>query len=348
MSHANLLEMFKLLTWKDPLTQPLIAVIGDVMLDQHVTCTVQGISPEDDLAWKLKQTSTRYSPGGAANVAVNIAKLGGNVTLLGHIGRGWASNCLSESLMPVSNHLGSIWYDPAGRTTTKSRYITPHGRHIVRIDDETEWSLPTQEVEAVIADLKRLKPRLIVVSDYAKGMITSQLMEAIDSVGIPYLVDPKRPFDFYRNPFMITPNEKEFRKAVTGCDTTEAPIADLFRELAGCDAGSILITRAQHGAQLWHRAVMLTPVTFGDPSFNLALEFKAFVRTHGDPTGCGDALIASLAFALAHGWDANDAVRLGIAAGSCAFDHTGVYAVTPADIIKELERGDPHGRTMAS
>lgn len=339
MSHPDLLEPFKAIIGKK---QPLIAVVGDVMLDQHITCAVQGISPEDDLAWKLKQLSTRYSPGGAANVAVNIAKLGGRVILLGHTGRGWASNCLAESLSAVSDTLAANWYGTNGRTVTKSRYITPHGRHIVRIDDEDDWALPVEEAIKVAVDLRTLKPDLIVISDYAKGMITRELMGAIDRFGVPYIVDPKRSFDFYRNPVMLTPNEKEFRRAVTGCDTTDDSISDLFEELAGCDAGAILITRGHLGAQLWGKAFPASRSAELDAEFNLAAELKAFERTHGDPTGCGDALIASLAFALAHGWDMSSAARLGIASGSCAFDHTGVYAVKPEDIIAELKRGDPN------
>ncbi len=327
----------------DPIT---IAIIGDVMLDVHVTCDVLGMSPEDDLAWKLKPVLTRYSPGGAANVAMNVNSIGAKTVLFGRDGIGRDSEILRE-ILPRNDLFKTHWVNDTGfsKTTVKTRYITKHGRHTVRIDDEEYYELTPRDAEYIGSVLSDLKPNLIVISDYAKGMITPYLMEVIEALKIQYIVDPKQPFNIYQHPLVITPNEKEARKALTGCDNNPASLEDLMKLMdaqtqddAGWGPDYLLVTLGSAGAKLWENVF-----TLGGSEYAPTNHFKAHTRDHGDPTGCGDALIAALAYALAWQWGMEDAVRLAIAAGSCAFGHTGVYVVKPDDIIAELAKGDPNG-----
>lgn len=328
-----------------PVTNPVtIAIVGDVMLDVHVTCEVLGMSPEDDLALKLRPLTRRYSPGGAANVALNVNSIGAKTVLFGRSGVGRDSEILRDN-MPRTDTFKTVWHnDNSGHQTVKTRYLTPHGRHIVRIDEETPCELLPDDAQEIGKQIADLKPNLIVVSDYAKGFITPFLMEVIASLKIPYIVDPKQSFHVYQRPLVITPNEKEARKALTGCDNTPSSLDDLMKMMdaqtqadTGWGPDYLLVTLGGEGATLWENVV-----TQDGGEYAHADHFKVHSRPHGDPTGCGDALIAALAYALAWQWGMGDAVRFAVAAGSCAFGHTGVYVVKPDDIIKELEKGDPN------
>ena len=130
--------------------EPSVLVVGDLMLDEHVHCAVTGISPEDDLACKLRVLNRSYSPGGAANVAANLCSLGAKVTLAGCIGNDECGTHLLSLLHGMEVVSVAVEDRP---TTHKCRYITSHGRHVTRVDSESSEALPTASEDEL---LKRL------------------------------------------------------------------------------------------------------------------------------------------------------------------------------------------------
>lgn len=306
---------------------PSIAVIGDVMLDRYVTCEVVGLSPEYDLAHKLRIIGSSSRIGGAGNVAMNLLALGANVKLFGVYGQDDNGAALHEALRHESflhEKLQNFMLTESGGgrpTTTKTRYLTSHGHHIVRIDAETLSPIEEATAAELMAEVVDFKPELIVVSDYAKGTITDHLMGLINGIDTTFIVDPKSSrFSKYGNPYIITPNEKEWKAAIDHCG--------LRTLVTMAERGAILLVRAG-ATQEWSQ-------------FN---SLGARLRSVGDPAGCGDSLIAGLAFGISMGWPLMDSCKFGVAAGSCAFDYVGVHAVTREELLKELkvvyEEGTP-------
>lgn len=276
-----------------------IAVIGDIMLDRRIQCEIIGLSPEDDLTPKLKAIKESYSPGGAANVAANIISLGGKAFLYGVIGNDQNGN----NINPCYGEL--IITDR--QTTTKTRYVTPRGRHVARIDREDTNPISPKESDQLLDNIKKNSPYdIIIISDYAKGVITPEIIEGIHNLKTPIIVDPKgTDFIKYGEVLAITPNELEMQ-----------------RKIGGYLASYLVTTLGGLGCMVWNFDGGITKI-------------KARTREVGDPTGCGDSFIAGLGVALSDGKDFITACRMATAAGSCAVDHDGVYAVTMKDLMTE-------------
>lgn len=344
MNQKELKELYQYLRSGDP-KPPKVAVVGDLMLDEHITCDVLGISPEDDLAWKLRPLSSHYSLGGAANVAMNLRSMGADVLIAGAVGCDVTGMQLTTMFEPLDRITLKIPCEKSRKTTQKTRYMTRNGRHIVRVDEETNQSIALETVKMLLDGLREFRPDFVVVSDYDKGTITEELMEGLIQQGVNFAVDPKAVFEFYGTPYgapyILTPNEKEL---VTYLGYPGSTVEGCMARLYNHDVGQhILVKRAGEGAQLWVRTVSSSSHS-ANPSgvieYVMAHEFRAHKRSHGDPAGCGDSLMAGLAYGLALGWDVGDAVKLGVAAGSVAFDATGVRVVEPAQLIAELSRGE--------
>jgi len=314
-----------------------VAVVGDVMVDRHAYCDVLGISPEDDLAPKVRVQKILQRPGGAGNVALNLAAMGvKNVYMFGikgtrreiglpeHMGN-WIPRMLEHA--GVNSRLVN---DESRCPTVKTRYITKHGRHVCRVDSEATAAAPGRIREEMFSRMNTEGPfDLIVVSDYAKGTITPAVMAYLNRLGAPVIVDPKvRDFSVYGPVTALTPNEKEAEAAsVDRGDTV------VFRGAFEALAEHVIITRGHSGCGIYRKdasAGQYVPLGNHWPR----------AREVGDPTGCGDAFTAGLAVALLAGIGIREACRLGNLTGSCAYDHQGVYSVTMADIQRELEATD--------
>ena len=290
-----------------------IAVIGDLMLDEHIWCEVLGISPEDDIAPKLKPVRRTYSLGGAANVAHNLATMGvEEVTLFGRYDdeNDMRHNKFAELAHDVDINL-VWWQQPGVPISLKSRILTPHGRHIARLDEEVIKDLPEEGTQALLDAMERRGPyQLIIVSDYNKGMITPDIMEHINQLDACVLVDPKGPdWVKYGHVYAVTPNEKE------AYDPPKAHNAEYN-----------VVTLTGDGCAI-------TPSAASNPQVNLPTR----KREQGDPAGCGDSFIAGLGYALVCGLSIYSAARFANAAGACAYDHTGVRAVTRDEVQAELK-----------
>lgn len=280
-----------------------VLIVGDLMLDHFVIGRVDRISPEAPVP-VVRFEHEEYRLGGAANVAHNVAALGGRVELVGVAGDDGDAARLCEELERRSIGSGGVIKDRDRRTTRKLRVVTTRNQQVARIDFESDQEI-TGDVEADVAGrIDHLAPRTdaILVSDYLKGAISRQVAAAAIAAarrhGIPLLVDPKVPhIDYYRGATVITPNHHE-AEAVTHLRIRTAEearaAARRFRERAQCD--SVLITRGEHGMTL------LGP----DGESDLPAE----AREVADVTGAGDTVIATMTLALAAGARLVDAARL--------------------------------------
>lgn len=213
-----------------------IIVVSDVILDHYVEGSVTRVSDKAPVP-VLRVRRERYVVGGAANVAINCVTLGGTATLISVIGNDAAADRLRRCLIDVTGLTSRLVQDFARQTTLKTRYLGGQ-QQIARVDreDTTDVS-PTIEkaiLEALAKDQK--KPAVLILSDYAKGLLTDSLLRTIfdfaATAAIPVLVDPKRTdLSAYRGATVITPNSKELT-AATGVDcSTDAAGRARLRKL---------------------------------------------------------------------------------------------------------------------
>jgi len=309
-------------------------VVGDLMLDHFIWGSVSRISPEAPVP-VVEVTRDSEMPGGAGNVAANMASLGADVFLAGLLGDDEAGDRLLARL----SGLGTIRTDHTVRaqertTSVKTRIIAQH-QQMVRFDRESKgephpdiqkqlW----QRIEAVLPEAK-----CIVVSDYAKGVVSARLFQkllpAAKKRGIPVIVDPKiENFGLYRNVTCITPNQNE---ALGGAGRhhlkSEEDLLDVGRKLIKkLNLKSLLITRGERGMTLFERAK--TPV-----------HIPTRAREVFDVTGAGDTVIGTLALALAAGAPARVAAELANYAAGIVVGKIGTASVTQDELRKAVSNG---------
>jgi D-beta-D-heptose 7-phosphate kinase/D-beta-D-heptose 1-phosphate adenosyltransferase len=303
-----------------------LVVVGDVMLDRFVIGRVTRISPEAPVPVVLfDREESRL--GGAANVAQNIAALGGAVTLIGVVGADAEADLVRQLLADAALDAGALVIDSGRRTTAKMRVVTTRNQQVARVDFETDHDVGDAVADAVAAavESRAASARAIVVSDYQKGLVTRRTMAQIAAMAhahdLPLLVDPKVPhMDFYRGSTLVTPNlhEAELASHVrirTPQDAARA--AALLRERIGADG--ILITLGEQGMWLSHAGVEGA--------------LAAAARDVADVTGAGDTVIAALALALAAGASSAEAAQLANQAAGIVVGKFGAATVTVEELL---------------
>lgn len=279
-----------------PIEQARVLVVGDVMLDRYWFGEVSRISPEAPVP-VVRVTSSDERPGGAANVARNIAALTAKATLLSVTGDDEAGTKIAD-LMRAEGVNAELHRDSTIATTIKLRVIGRQ-QQLLRIDFETA---PSHEVlSAALADYERLLGTcdVVVLSDYGKGGLAhiTRMIELANAANKPVLVDPKgEDYSRYRNATLITPNRGEFRE-VAGSWKTEEDLTRkaeaLRREL---NLKGLLVTRSEEGMTLYREGERVHEQTQAREVF--------------DVSGAGDTVIATLAVMLACGADMAEAVRV--------------------------------------
>src|SRR5579862_3280653 len=194
-----------------------VLVIGDVMLDRYWFGDTSRVSPEAPVPI-VNVNSTDHRPGGAGNVALNIAALGAKVTLLGMVGNDEAAKILAQQLTAASVHPDLCTLDDIS-TIIKLRVISRH-QQLIRLDFEESNVIEndTQLLERFNKHLANTK--LILLSDYKKGTLSNPqaFIQLARAANIPIIVDPKgNDFSIYQHANMITPNLKEFETIVGKC-----------------------------------------------------------------------------------------------------------------------------------
>ena len=300
------------------LGQRRVLVVGDAMLDRYWFGAVERISPEAPVP-VVRVTREEERLGGAANVAMNVTRLGAQCTLLTVVGEDAAGLRLRELLAEqgVATVMGT---DAQLRTVVKLRVIG-RSQQLLRVDFENQ---PDHEVlQQLLADYQRLLPEhdVVLLSDYGKGGLThvGQMIEFARAAAKPVLVDPKgSDFSRYAGATAITPNRSELA-GVVGTWHGEADLAaraNALRERLGLDA--LLVTRSEEGISLFDDAGHLRLATAAREVF--------------DVTGAGDTVIATLAALLACGMPLRDAAAHANRAAGIVVSRFGTAAVTLAEL----------------
>jgi len=304
-----------------------ILVFGDVMLDRYWFGDVHRISPEAPVP-VLKVDRVEERPGGAANVARNIAALGARSTLLSVVGDDEAGNCLEKMLTQNGNLTALLHRDSSISTIIKLRAIARH-QQLLRIDFETP---PSHEVlNAALEDFREQLAGVdvVILSDYGKGGLThiAEMIKLARAAGKPVLVDPKGDdYARYRGATLLTPNRSEFRQ-VAGNWQNEAELnakAEKLRIELGLDA--LLVTRSEEGMSLYRKDSVLHEPTHTREVF--------------DVSGAGDTVIATLAVMLASGATLPDAMRIANRAAGIVVGKLGTAVVSREEIVKDLGNQD--------
>ncbi|MGB5470659.1 MAG: bifunctional D-glycero-beta-D-manno-heptose-7-phosphate kinase/D-glycero-beta-D-manno-heptose 1-phosphate adenylyltransferase HldE [Woeseiaceae bacterium] len=309
-----------------------VVVAGDVMLDRYLFGSTGRISPEAPVpVVHVRETDNR--PGGAANVAVNLASLGASTCLLGIVGEDAAADSL-ESILSQRGIVCKFARSKDRPTITKTR-VQSRGQQLIRLDEEDATALPGD------AMIRMLRESLdgagaVVLSDYGKGALSDVrgLIKACREAGIPVLVDPKgADFTKYRGASLITPNYSEFETVAGGCATDEELVRRAAQMIDELDLDALLITRSEKG--------MLLLEAGAEPVF-----LSTQAREVYDVTGAGDTVIGTLAGALASGQDLASAAALANLAAGLVVRKIGVASVTPGELSVALHQRGQGGRGL--
>jgi rfaE bifunctional protein kinase chain/domain len=307
-----------------------IMVVGDVMLDRYWRGSVNRISPEAPVpVVRLEETS--LSAGGAANVAANIAGLGAKAYLVGVVGDDYEGKALAQILQ--NQGIGADFLVTAAEkpTIVKTRVVA-QSQHVVRIDQE-EIASPNKEHEENIWSLIEKifdEIDLVLISDYAKGLLTKNLLKRLITSGRErnkkILVDPKgKDFSKYRSATILTPNRREAMEAAGHRAVNEDELDEIGIELMEMhDFDSLLITKGEHGMSLFQR---------GAEPFHL----NSLARKVYDVTGAGDTVISTLAVALGAGADLPSAAKISNIAAGLVVEEIGTTVITREKLIEHLQ-----------
>jgi D-beta-D-heptose 7-phosphate kinase/D-beta-D-heptose 1-phosphate adenosyltransferase len=314
-------------------SQTPVLIVGDVMLDRFLVGRVTRISPEAPVP-VVRFESEHCRLGGAANVAHNVASLGGRPLLVGVTGGDAAGARMRAELQKAGISTDGLVEDASRPTIEKVRIVTERNQQVARVDYETDADIDDdvqravcERLEAVARGQTPIRPDVVLVSDYLKGTITRAVMERVVGMrasGLPVLVDPKIPhLHLYAGATLVTPNHHEAETATHLLirSEEEARRAGVeFRTRARADA--VLITRGEHG--MW----------LSSPEGEGAI--AAHAREVSDVTGAGDTVAASLALAIAAGATLPEAASLANAAASVAVAKFGAATVTQHELLAAL------------
>jgi D-beta-D-heptose 7-phosphate kinase / D-beta-D-heptose 1-phosphate adenosyltransferase len=315
-----------------------IWVVGDLMLDEYVTGTVERISPEAPVP-VVKAQATEHRLGGAANVARQIATLGARVSLAGICGADAAGKELLQLCASGGIDTRAV-LQLQGRHTTRKLRVVSHSQQLLRLD----W----EDIQPCAADvtlrlLERLggdtAPDAIILSDYAKGVLTPETLAAIARVRgtAPLVVDPKhRDFARYRGATTVTPNLHELELACGGtlsADDTPGIAAAARQLMRSAGLESMVVT-------LGNRGMLVVPPDAPE------VAVAAMRREVYDVTGAGDTAIAVLTLALAARAPLVEAAQLANAAAGVAVCQVGAVAVTAAS-IRDALASHPDGKLLS-
>ncbi|MCW2387641.1 D-beta-D-heptose 7-phosphate kinase/D-beta-D-heptose 1-phosphate adenosyltransferase [Sphingobium sp. B11D3B] len=303
--------------------------MGDVVLDGYASGTVERISPEAPVPI-LHHMSNQEVPGGAANVAMNIAALGGSVGLVGVVGTDEEAKRLETML--TESGIETHFIRSAERPTTSKLRILVSNHQMLRIDREEVSDInPDDEDRVIVAATELLAAAdAIILSDYRKGCLTDkvlqELIDAAVAAGVPVFIDPKRKdFRKYRGATYLTPNRSELA-AATGmaCDGDDS--CRLAAEQAIEQTGAtILLTRSERGMVLF-------------PPRGQEIWLPTEAKEVFDVSGAGDSVIATFAYALANGTPVAQALRIANCAAGIVIGKAGTATTTQAEIIAVMER----------
>lgn len=296
-----------------------VLVVGDVMLDRYWYGAVDRISPEAPVP-VVRVTREEERGGGAANVALNVAALGAQATLLTVVGDDEASYKL-EKLLALTGVKTELRRDAGLKTTVKLRIIGRQ-QQLIRLDFEN-----TPDKEILASQSARFEALLsthdaVLFSDYGKGGLAhvSEMISKARTMGKPVLIDPKgSDYSRYQDATVITPNRAELQEVVGAWQTEEQLIAKAQGLRSQLGLAGLLLTRSEEGMSLFEATG--------------ASHVSAQAREVFDVTGAGDTVIATMAVLLGAGMTLQEALPWANRAGGVVVGKFGTATVRLEELI---------------
>jgi len=308
----NLLEEFKKLK---------IAVVGDLILDKYLFGKVERISPEAPVPiFEIEREE--YRAGGGANVALNLKTLGvGEVYLLGRVGRDPEGEVLKKLLQKEG--IKTFFLNSEEVPTTRKTRIVAKSQQLLRIDREKREPLEERETETLFGFLKEINPDAVIVSDYAKGVVTKYLGNLLrEKLDVPTFVDPRpQNFETYKGLFCITPNLKEFYDIAQRLGVFGSYLETAQRVRNDLELDTLVITLSEKGIALVRKGIK---------------HFPATAKEVYDVTGAGDTVIASLtaSYLVSKSWET--ACQFANLCAGIAVSKLGTAPVYAEEVLKNL------------
>ena len=322
-----------------------IFIAGDIILDTYIEGKVTRISPEAPVPVVL-ETNRKAVPGGAGNVAANIASIGGAAFLFGRVGNDSEANVLKGILEDFGIDTNFLIISKQIPTTTKMRIVsgnmlTSGAQQIVRVDKEKNELLSQEEEERVINSYEKFLEFggncCLIISDYGKGFLTKNLIRSLIKLSkqhhVSVVTDPKSEDVFrYSGSTVIKPNLNEGRSVLkvlkpgflyTSFNHEIETIADCYLEASGCE--NLVMSLSEHGVMSKGKHIDGT------------LKINTHALQVSDVSGAGDTLISFLAMSLAAGLSLASATELGNIAAGIACGKAGTATISISEFLEALK-----------
>ncbi len=308
-----------------PFENVRVLIVGDVMLDRYWHGTALRISPEAPVP-VVHVNELEERPGGAGNVALNLAALGCKVTLLTIVGQDSEANSLETQLQKAG--VNCVFHHLSGFPTITKLRVIGRNQQLMRLDFEQALDALRAHNLLPLFREQIQQTEVLILSDYGKGTLhhAQSIIAAARQAGVPILVDPKsRDFSKYRGATVVTPNQKEFEDVVGPCADQSELIAKGYGLMRDCELSSLLVTQGEHG---------MTLLQEGEPPLHLPTR----AREVYDVTGAGDTVISVLAASLAAGEPLSSAASLANSAAGIVIRKLGAATVSVPELRRALQR----------
>ena len=304
---------------------PKLLVIGDLMIDQYLWGSCERISPEAPVQ-VINVDRESVVLGGAGNVVNNLKQLGAQVDVISVIGNCEVSNELRTQLSDIEVDTKYLITQKNRISSKKSRIIASQ-QQVVRYDRESSDDINLESQNTIIETFNKIVNDydVILLSDYGKGVLTNQLTQSLINIAKKYnkktLIDPKG-IDFlkYKDAYLLTPNKKEASEATKINIVDEVSLTDALIELKSiCNLDVPLITLSEDGVAIYDDELRIHPT---------------IVKEVFDVTGAGDTVLASIGFAIACGFNIDEAVKFSNFAAGVVIGKIGSATATLNEIIE--------------
>jgi D-beta-D-heptose 7-phosphate kinase/D-beta-D-heptose 1-phosphate adenosyltransferase len=304
---------------------PRLLVIGDLMVDQYLWGTCGRISPEAPVQIINIDRESELL-GGAGNVVNNLKKLGAYVDVISVIGNCSTSEQLTKLFSEIEVSTKFLIIENSRNSTKKTRIIASQ-QQVIRYDQETSDDITKESRVRIIELLDEiiLNYDVILLSDYGKGVLTTELTRSIIKTANKYnkkvLIDPKgSDYSKYKGAFLLTPNKKEASEATKIEITDDKSLVKAIKKLKSiCNLNKSLITLSENGVAIFDESFRIHP-TIAKEVF--------------DVTGAGDTVLASIGFALASGLKIDDSIEFANLAAGIVVGKIGSATTSVDEIIQ--------------